>query len=434
MKFINYILFGLAVVLGLSSCKENQVQEGPMGSFMLSVESKNPESRRAISSDNTGNFPVAIQGMKGSTVENIYRSYESVNSLPKEPILLPVGAYVVSAHTPGDIEKQMANPYFAGEKEAQITKDVTTTTTVVCKMKNSRILLKYNEKFLSTFDSWDITIDDGTGSVILFDETDLNPTPIYYYFGEKGVPVLSVSIKAKTKSGNTISDSRKLTKEVAGESYPDDNNNFVGGDGIDLNMDISEITVGNIGIKIDVNIAFTESQEDVDINIGDKEPTLPDVPVDPEIGGGDNGGDNGGGGDTPQTGGEPTIDLPGDFTYDPNKHTPETVKAVFHTPNGLESAKVKIETSNSDFNGILSGLPFDQEGALLKGAELIGNQAMEDLLEGLGHTPTKGVKEYTFPLGAFLGTLSIAQGTHTFTLTLIDQKGKSVQGSIVITI
>lgn len=405
-----------------------------MGAFLLSIESKNPESSRAISSDNTGNFPVAIQGMKGSTVENIYRSFASVSSLPKEPILLPVGAYVVSAHTPGELEKQMASPYFAGEKEAQITKDVTTKTTVLCKMKNSRIQLKYNEKFLATFQSWSITIDDGTGSVIPFDHSNLNPDPIYYYFGEEGVPSLTVSIKAKTKSGNTISDSRKLTKGVASESYPNDNPNFIGGDGIDLNMDISEITVGNISIKIEANIVFTENQEDVDINIGDKQPTLPDVPVDPELGGGDNGGEgNGEGGETPQAG-APTLKLPASFTYtkgDPI--TPEATDAVFKTPNGLASAIVKIETTSAMFKGILTELAFDEKGALLKGAELIGNQGMQGLLNDMGKkTPEVGATEYTFPLGAFLNLLGGMPGDHTFFLTIKDQKGGSASGDLTI--
>ena len=398
-----------------------------MGAFLLSVESKNPESSRAVSSDNTGNFPVAIQGMKGSTVENIYRSFASVSSLPKEPILLPVGAYVVSAHTPGDLEKQMANPYFAGEKEAQIMKDVTTKTTVLCKMKNSRIQLKYNEKFLSTFQSWSITIDDGTGSVIPFDQSNLNPDPIYYYFGEQGVPSLTVSIKAKTKSGNTISDSRKLAKGSLGQTYPDDNPNFVGGDGIDLNMDISEITVGNISIKIEAHIVFTEEQEDVDITIGDKNPTLPDVPVDPELGGGDNGGD------TPQAG-APTLKLPASFTYtkgDPI--TPEATDAIFKTPNGLASAIVKIETTSTMFKGILTDLAFDEKGALLSGTELIGNKGMQTLLDGMGKkTPEVGATEYTFPLGAFLNMLGGMPGDHTFSLTIKDQKGGSASGDLTI--
>ena len=436
MKIINYIILGLAMVAGLSSCKENKVDEGPMGAFSLNIEAKTPEVSRALSSANTGDFPVSIQGVKGSSVEKVYRSFPSVNDLPKEPIMLPIGDYVVSSHTPGDLEKQMTFPYFAGEKEAKITKDVTTSTTVVCKMKNSRIQLKYNAQFLTTFQTWDITIDDGTGSVISFNHTEQSPAPVYSYFGEQGVPTLTVSIKAKTKSGNTISDSRILTKDAAGESYQGDTPNFVGGDGIDLNMDIAENAVGNVGIKINVNIAFTDHQDDVDVNIGDKVPVNPgpDVPVDPEIGGGDTGGDGTGGDTGGGEGGKLALRLPADFTYKKGDVlSSEATDAVFNTPNGLASAIVKIETDNEVFNGILTELPFDEIGALLKGAELIGNKGMQSLLDGMGKkTPEVGATEYTFPLGAFLNLLGGMPGKHRFYLTIVDQKGASASNSLLI--
>ena len=416
--------------VGLTSCKENSEEPQDMGSFLVSVETKNPEHKTFASraDDNFSDpqqFPIMIKGEKGTPVENVVKEYPSVSKLPADPIQLPVGSYVITAHSPGKIEKQMTHPYFKGEKKIEIVKAITSTTTVVCKMQNTKFQMTYLDQFKEKFQSWTITINDGDGSIDVYDHTDLNPAPVYYYFGEKGIEYLTINIRAVTKSGSEVVDVRRLTKADANESYGDDNPNFVGGDGLNLNMDFTETEAGKVQIKVDLNILFTDHQDDVDINVNDKDPEHPDGPVEP---------DGGGDGETQQD--APVLELPESFTYSSGSSIkPETVNALFKTPKGLASAKVNIVTTSDTFHEILTQLAFDEEGALLTGAELIGNKAMQSLLDGMGKsTPTAGVTEYSFPLGAFLDLLSGMPGDHTFHLVLTDQAGGTTEGEVTITI
>ena len=435
MKFINYILLGLTLFIGLTSCKENADEPQNTGSFLVSVETKNPEprtlaARASESFADPQQFPLIIKGEKGTPVENITKEFPSVSKLPAEPIQLPVGSYIVSAHSPGEIAKQMTHPYFKGDKKVEIAKNITSVTTVVCKMQNTKFQLTYLDQFKEQFQTWTITINDGDGSIDVYDHTNLNPAPVYYYFGEKGLEYLTVNIKAVTKSGNEVVDVRRLSKSDANESYGDDNSNFVGGDGLNLNMGYSESTSGKAQIKVDLKILFTNHQDDIDINVNDKDPERPDVPVEPGEGEQSQGGD-----ETQKD--APSLTLPENFSYSPNGSSikPETVNAFFKTPKGLASAKVKVSTTDDTFRGILASIPFDEEGALLTGTELIGNQAMQSLLDGMGKsTPTVGSTEYTFPLGAFLTLLGGIQGQHTFHLVLTDQAGGTTEGEVTITI
>ena len=85
----------------------------------------------------------------------------------------------------------------------------------------------------------------------------------------------------------------------------------------------------------------------------------------------------------------------------------------------------------------------DQAGALLTGAELIGNQAMQNLFDSIGlkeadgtpkKTPVAGVTTYTFPIAAFFTFLDLFTGTHKFHLTRTDSNNQQVTKTLTVTI
>ena len=435
MKIINYISLCFLLFIGMASCKENTEEYGERGAFLLNVEAKTPEATRTVSSANTGNFPVVIEGVPGSAVADQRLEYPSVSSLPKDPILLPVGSYVVSSHSPFELLPHMDKPYYEGSANLEIIANTTTSARVTCKMQNSKFQLFYSEQFKSTFKSWTITVNDGINSIIEFTDKDKNPAPVYCYFGLSGAPYLTVDITAILPDNTVVRDSRKLVKKDAQESYDGDNMNFIGGDGVNLNMDISATPSGSLGVNVTAKIEFTESVEDVEVSVEDVLPTEPEGPTDPDVPGG---------GDQPEAS-SVKLELPQDLSFVQGDEAgrPKELEAKFITPEGLASAIVRIQTSSADFEATLKDAAFPTPGALLTGAELIGNAGIQTLFDTMGlteadgqpkKTPEKNAKEYIFPLSAFYQFLDIFPGTHEFYLTVTDVKGAKAEGKLTITV
>ena len=381
-------------------------------------------------------FAIEIADSTGQVV----KSFPSLAAMKEAgELLLPVGTYSVHAAYGSDVNAGFNSPYYAGDTELTITKDVTSNASVKCTMKNSRIQLQYSDDFKSTFQQWKVTLDDGSDTALYFTDQD-SDEDIYWAFDE-GVSQVRVNIQATTNDGNVVRDSRTFTKSMVTEGYGDVNSeDFTGGDALVLDFKpaapstptTSQVT----GINVSLFITFSEYKEQIQIPVSDKEieqpstppsqPEGPSTPTTPEVA-------------------APTISLPADFTYaiSGNPAKPASADAVLNTPAGLKSALVKIETNNAAFTTTLQDAAFDQAGALLTGAELIGNQAMQNLFDSIGlkeadgtpkKTPVAGVTTYTFPIAAFFTFLDLFTGTHKFHLTLTDSNNQQVTKTLTVTI
>ena len=159
-KFLGYI--GVMAAVLMTSCEMRDELRGKYGEHIengkieLGVEMKSPVSQSR--SAETSAFPVTIKGM-GEDNNGTLLEYGRVDEVPAS-ITVPVGDYLVSAHTPGDLEKKMDSPYYSGEKQITVSKDVATKAEVVCIMANSRIQVSYGEDFKNSFTSWTIMLDD----------------------------------------------------------------------------------------------------------------------------------------------------------------------------------------------------------------------------------------------------------------------------------
>lgn len=423
--------------MGLFSCqlqddlwgKKSETEQ--VGVLQLQVEATAPaslstkadESSNAV---NTSDFEVKVQGKADTDVKDVVRTYPRVSELPQE-ITLPVGDYIVSSHTKGELRRQMDAPYYAGEKDMKITEGATQQATVKCTMQNSRIQMTYSTEFLNAFSKWSITITDQSNQAINFTEKETAPQPVYWYF-EKETPSIKVHITATTKEGNTVSSEQVFSKSDASEKYPDvESNFFTGGDALIINLQPTTDTNGKVKIGISVSIIFANYTEQVKIDVSDKEPETPTTPT------------------TPETTEKPTITLPANFSYSKSNPTekPASADAILKTPAGLKSAMVKIETDNPVFVTILEDTKFDEPGALLKGTNLIDNNAMQTLFDSIElketdgspkKTPQAGATTYTFPIGAFFTFLDAFAGTHKFQLTATDNNDQQVTDTITITI
>lgn len=420
MKLQNALLAGAIAIAALSSCSSEDVLDamGQTGKMKLAVDIVKPQPRATTE---VTDFPVTIYDASGAQVAN----YNTVAEVPAS-IVLEVGNYTVESHTPGAIAKKMAAPYYKGTQPVEILKDITSEANVTCKMQNSLITVNYGEEFRSVFASWEITLDDGSETALSFTNSSATNST-YWYFGEEGAAQLTVNFRGITTEGSTISARYILTKDQADESYNDDRPNFCGGDAITINFQPTESTEGNVtSITINADVTFTETNENVNIDVVDKPGFI-------EGGGGEDPG--------PQPGGDDaiTLNLPADISF-PAFTTPEDPSlgdTYIAAEAGLKSITVKVISTSEDMNSSLADLNTEYGVDFIGGTEVVANQNLVKLFEGLGQplaVPAVGDKEYTFPVGNFFGFLMVLAGEHQFALTVTDMDGNKKSGTVKVTV
>lgn len=419
MKLINIIALSTVAILGLASCEMKNELTGSLvskedtGALELGVSVKQPVSQTRATEVATNNFPVTIQGTSAE-VTDVVKEYATVDEVPSS-ITVPVGQYTVTSHTPGTLEKKMENPYYSGSTDITVSKGITSEVDVICRMANSRIQMKYGNDFKEAFSSWTITIDDGTETALSYTESNLNPAPIYWHFGDN-ITAITVNIKAVTTKGNTVTERRVFQKKDAAEQYEEVGDAFTGGDALEINMGTVESSTGELtGITITANITFENESESVEI------PT-----TDP-----DEGGDSG---TEPPTGDGINITEPAGNSFltdgvNINNGTfpDKEIKILMSVPDGIQNLYVKVSTDNDSFKeaagymGLTTGSGLD-----------LTSQAATDLSE-LFSLPQTGDTNYSFILNStLLGLLTNYPGIHNFMLTVIDQNNQQASATLTV--
>lgn len=417
-------------MLSLASCELKNELTGSLsdkedtGSIELGVSVKQPvsQTRADVSGIDTNTYPVVIQGTSDE-VTDIKYEYETLSEMPAS-IIVPVGQYTLSSHTPGTLEKQMTAPYYAGSTDITVSKDIASKADVVCRMANSRIQMNYGEDFKEAFSQWTITVNDGSEMALSYTQENLTPAPIYWHFDDN-VTTITVNIRATTTAGNTVSESRNFRKKDATENYEEVGEAFTGGDALEINMGTVTSSTGDLeGITINTNITFEDSSEAVEIPTHDPDP---DPTPDPPVPGGES----------------VTLNLPADVTYSMSAgDAPASADAYIASEAGLDKIIVTITAGNDAFQAILVDLKMDGQSFLAEngGVDLIDNSDFGNLVATVGsQAPTNGIKEYTFPIGAFFTFLDMTGATdagksHEFHITVTDKNGKTANGVFKVTI
>ena len=358
-------------------------------------------------------------------------------------VILPIGKYTVESHTPGELEKQMTYPYYGGDAELNVTKDVPSQAEIMCKMMNSRILLTYGSDFTSKFKSWTITIDDGSDKTLTYTEANKTPDAVYWYFGEECAEI-TINVTAVNDKGETIRESRTITKP-AGSG----NDNWTGGDALTITMEpgSDEVDPENpsgvvgSGINIKVEAFFPESTDQDDtiwVDIDGEETTDPDEGEGGEEGDGDEDPD------TPATG-SLSMTMPGDkgkISYSISAdNAPETADVVISAPAGIKSLNVKIVADSEGFDTAIEGLLMMQLDFITDGVEIVDNQTIGEVLKGFGASvsvPSLGALNYSFPVGAFFDMMNQYGATtsvgHEFKIVVEDNDGNKQEGALFVVI
>lgn len=431
MNIRYYIALGIAA-LGLNACQLQDDLWGKkpsvstdFGVLTLDVVAEEPVTTKAAV--NTDNFPIQIKAKGETQTEQVY-NYAKPSDFPSTGLSLPVGTYIVSSHTPGELQAEMTTPYFQGEQEVEIPKNITTQVEVNCKMKNTRIEVALSDEFSSTLSEWEMTINDGINEAISFSSKD-NKRIIYYYFKNE-VSKLNLNLSGKLKdTGAKIYDSMVLTKKQASEKYDDASENFEGGESLKINLKLSAATEGKVTFNVTASILFTNHDQEEKVDVYDPS----ELPSDP--------------GSTPTPEPKPegndvslvcsAFDTGVEYSiaqFDQLTDLKE-LKVSILSPNGLKSLKVTIEGGNEGFQGIVTDMDFTNR-------ELVGDTELEDLLGGFGvkiAMPKADATSYDFPIGTFFQMMNIYGATdpgkyHEFIITATDNKEKTVTKSLKVTI
>lgn len=425
MKPLHTFLLGTAAILSLASCELKNELSGSLvnkedtGAIELGVSVKQPVSQtRADASEiDTNTYPVVIQGTSDGVTDVTYE-YNTLSEMPAS-IIVPVGQYTISSHTPGTLEKQMATPYYAGSTDITVSKDIASKTDIVCRMANSRIQLNYGEDFKEAFSQWTITVNDGSEMALAYTQENLNPTPIYWHFGDN-VTFITVNIRAVTTAGNTVSASQSFRKSDATENYEEVGDAFTGGDALEITMGTVTSSTGDLeGININTNITFEDSSESVEIPTHDPDPDpTPEPPVTGETI------------SITEPEGNSYLTNGVDLAYGTTDYPESPVVINMSVQNGIQNMFVKVNTTNSTFE-MAAGLMGLTSG---NGLDLASDDAAD--LGSLFALPQINDTIYSFTLNDALLSLLMNGpgyvGEHKFTLTVIDKNNQ--QKSAILTI
>lgn len=428
MKLFNTITACLLLCAGLVSCEMKDELKGSgagtseVGYLNLGVAvnaSQNSVVSRADNANNDGenvgvavsadDFPVTIIGVTDPSYSKEYESYAALKAENGGKVELPIGEYTVTAHSNAELEPQMAAPYYEGTTPIKITAGVESSAEVKCTMKNMKIQLTYTANFLAKFESWDITINDGSDNILNFDETDKNPAAVYWMVAENVTEIKVVITATPMGGGQEVTESRLLSKP--------EGSNWAGSDALTIQMEenTSEDPTGiqGSGITINASVSFDEDSEDVPVTVkpgndGDddnKEPEPPTPTPDPEL---------------------PSVTLPQNaytLPADASKNADAVITST--AEGGIQSVKVQIVGGNDDFADITSTMGFAD------GLELVGNTdlgpVISTIVQGL-EMPQAGDTSYTFPVGGFFKILqqmgaTTAEDGHVFNITVTDANG-----------
>lgn len=420
MKSYNIMVSAILALAILNACaqKEDAPYTKKTGELSLNV-SENTPATKAITQVN--DYPVDIIDANGVTVAH----YEAVQDVP-EKIILDVGVYNIESHTPGVLQRKMDNPYYGGSKLAEVLAGNTTRADVVCTMQNSKIAVVYGEDFFDVFKSWTITLDDGFGTALSFnnnDEINGNQTLCYWHF-EGETEAVTLNFTAYTREGdNRITQKFTIKKSQAETGYDDDNKYFSGGDALVFTFTPEESTSGKVeSITLEADIVFTESEEDIILNVEDVPTYDPDEPDEPV---------------TPPAGSSIILTLPEPITLSADTD-PALGDVKIEAENGIKNLVVKVESSSDAMMGALEAVAEEYQGVdLVGGCEVVGNHGLVNFLGGLGQTitvPAQGDQEYTFPVGNFFLFLGAMPGEHNFIMTVTDMQGSVESGTLKITV
>lgn len=425
MKKILFICLSLITILfTFSACHSERMDLGlPQGSGELSLVSLkmnidlnvdtvllHPKSRAGV---DVSKFLVSIFDKEKQLIEQFV-----YDEMP-EIVSLPVGQYTIEVASAAEATSGFDVPFYKGDTNIVVEENkITEGISVSCKLANVMVKVTYEEDIRALMGEDVVTIVSlGTDSLVI----PITETRTGYLVAPASESAMMEINMRGTVDGEYVSITQKVDNVQAGQLNI-----------IDYTLDpVDDGSNGNLAINIDSSI--TTSDETVEVNPG-KEQGIEDFPA----GGGGSSSEDDGNDDGEETGASISItgkNIGGSsFNIDQTQTiTGATTLIVgIEASAGIQNLKVKISSDNDEFKEIGNGLgEFD----------LAHSDTMNDTAQGM--MPQLGLPldgdvlnktSLDFNISNFTSLLLGFKGTHTFTITVVDNKGNRVSKSLVINI
>lgn len=300
MKKYRSLIGFLCLMIGISSCEmrdeimgKNQLGEnaGTLELDLSSVYNGVQMSRASETVDNgtvSGNFSEEDTDINKYTlvVVNTETQEEVAKGIVAElknqdgKILIPLneGAYSVEAYNyDGENVSVSERPFFKGEQTFSVTRGISTSVNLTCKLACIEMELALTSSFTDAFnDDYSITIDNGDGSSQIFDKSSIGKK--YYFKAPEQKTSLNVAVKATSKEGNFI---ELLATVQKPENAEGGHSNLEGGDSFVISLTEEGSTESYLSIGLTVDLTFTEFGETITIPVENIIYNGPEEPGDP---------------------------------------------------------------------------------------------------------------------------------------------------------
>ncbi len=368
---------------------------------------KGAQSRAAV---DISNYIVTVTDAEGQPVKKWV--YSEMPELPT----FPAGSYTVtvtSRETPSGAEWD--NPFFRGSQTFSIVADeITDVEPVKCVLSNIRVTVRFTEDLVkaSAGDLRVVVRSEGSQS-LAFTPAE---TRSGYFAAVDGLVTLSVAFTG-TVSSTEEKFTKVLTEVEAGQHR-------IVTFGLKSNPNQPPVPSGGISTDEGINVSTDVTEEDLTVDVGYEEDTLPgnDRP-------GQEGDDpNGGGGDDPNPPTPPTpdaieiipakgFDLEQEYDVDDFVAQGLTAAITVKVPAGIKAFNVEIDSDKLDVGELNMPNSFDLVTA---------DEALSATLGTLGFPvgdEVKGKTELLFNITQFVGMLENFPGKSHFILTITDNNG-----------
>lgn len=426
IKITNILLLAAMWIILPSCSKEDpfpyDVNGGKTGQLnfrkmMVAVSAKENQVRSA--DVDVAAFLVQVTSSKGAV------EYAGTYAEMPEIITLPVGDYTVTVKSPSNPDAAWETPYYEGEKSFSVKEnEVTFVETVVCKLANVKVTVKYDAKLLPYMqDDCAVTVQTGVGGRLDFVKTETRSGNFRYVEGE-GTATLVATFRG-TVDENYEENLRTYTDVAPGNHYiityslktpsgqdPDMTGTITPGVYVDAAVEVVDMNV-NVDVEDDI------------LSDNDR-PTQGDKP---------------GGGDDPVVPPTPDKNPPS------VKATVNGADAPFGTPIEVteQDQEVKINVT-SEADGGITAFTIDIDSStltkdILQGVQLdshldlVNPGSLKTGLESLGFpTEIGGRTAVDFDISSFVPLLKIyGAGDHKFIVSVTDANGTTVKTLYFVT-
>lgn len=422
MKKLFTIIALLSFVVGFSSCNDkwepgdepDAQGTGSLALKKMSVDVIEPDGTDARASYVLDDYIISIYNKTTGALTGSTYVYKSMPDI----ITLPVGEYRVEVKS-GDVAKAAFDaPYFVGSQEFTITDgEITEIETVTCTLANIKVTIRYTDRLTAAASA------DSKVSVVANDEGRLDfgltETRSGFFQALEGSSTLVASFTG-TINGYAENNIRRIYKDVKpGDHYiitfdlaenpgMDDEYGNVDIDGVQLDVTV-EIE------NVDSNINIDEDQMGSDDRPGKEDPKEPDNPTPPTPG------------DDAITF-ETELDTDGGIMQaaDYGDGKKEAV-VVFNTTDGATIDQLHVHIDSPYLTLVfMSGINFTTDFDVANPGEYA------ETLDGfsLDNGPkVKGQTTATFNITNLVPLLGLDPtdgDIHTFVITLVDSKGRSL--------